>query len=77
MSPQGPKFHIDVEGTVYDWEDDTITVAQIRELGTLPADLPVLEIDLMDNSQRELEEDEVVELRPGLGFSKKVRFKRG
>ena len=78
MTPgQGPKFHLDIEGTVYDWDEDTITVPQIRELGSLPSDLPVLEIDLKDNSQRELAEDDVVELRPGLGFSKKVRYQRG
>jgi hypothetical protein len=75
--PHGPKFHIDIEGTIHDWNEDTITVPQIRELGGLPNDLPVLEIDLKDNTQRELREDEVVQLRPGLGFSKKVRYQRG
>ena len=74
---QGPKFHINIEGTVYEWAGDTITVPQIRSLGNLPTDVPVLMIDLMDNSQRELAEDEVVELRPGLGFSKKVKYQRG
>ena len=73
---QGPKFHIDIEGTVYDWDDDTITVPQIRELGNLPTDLPVLEID-KDNNQRTLVEGEVVELKPGMGFSKKVTYQRG
>ena len=73
---QGPKFHIDIEGTVYDWDDDTITVPQIRELGNLPIDLPVLEID-KDNNQRTLAEEEVVELKPGMGFSKKVTYQRG
>ncbi len=73
----GPKYHIDIEGTIYDWDRDTITVAEIRQLGSLPGDLPVLEIDLSDNSQRELREDEIVELRPGMGFSKKVRWQRG
>lgn len=77
MSAQGPKYHLDIEGTIHDWDEDTITVPQIRELGGLPTDLPVLEIDLKDNSQRELAEGEVVELRPGLGFSKKVRYQRG
>jgi hypothetical protein len=74
---QGPKFHIDIEGTLHDWDEDTITVPQLRNLGGLPQNVPVLEIDLKDNSQRELAEDEVVQLRPGLGFSKKVRYQRG
>lgn len=73
---QGPKFHIDIEGTVYDWNQDTITVPQLRELGDLPSDLPVIEID-KESNQRTLAEDEVVELQPGLGFSKKVTYQRG
>ena len=78
MSPEtGPKFHINIEGTVYEWGEDTITVPQIRSLGNLPTDVPVLMIDLQDNSQDELGEDEIVELRPGLGFSKKVKYQRG
>src|SRR5689334_22583996 len=43
---QGPKFFVNVEGTVYPWDHDTITVPQIRELGSLPPDTPVLQIDL-------------------------------
>jgi hypothetical protein len=74
---QGPKFHIDIEGTLYPWDEDTITVPQLRELGSLPANVPVQEIDLQDNSQRDLAEDEVVQLKPGMGFSKKVKYQRG
>ena len=73
----GPKFTLDIEGTLHDWDEDTITVPQIRELGDLPADLPVLLILLKTNEQRVLGEDEVVELKPGMGFSKKYTFKRG
>ena len=74
---QGPKYYLDIEGTLHPWDSDSITVQQIRELGNLPTDLPVIEIDLKDNTQRTLAEDEVVELRPGLGFSKKVKYQRG
>ena len=73
---KGPKFHIDIEGNLYDWDEDTITVPQIRQLGSLPTDVPVLEID-RENNQRELAEDEVVHLKPGVGFSKKVKYQRG
>ena len=72
----GPKFHIDIEGTLYDWDQDTITVPQIRELGNLPEDLPVIEVD-KDSNQRTLQEDEIVDLKPGMGFSKKVGYIRG
>jgi hypothetical protein len=52
-------------------------VPELRSLGGLPADLPVLEVNLKDNTERTLKEDEVVDLKPGHGFAKKVRFKRG
>lgn len=72
----GPKFFVDIEGTEYDWFESTITVQQIRELGSLPPDLPVIEVD-KDNVERTLSEDEVVELKPGHRFGTKVRYKRG
>lgn len=74
---QGPKFEVNIEGTIYPWDSETITVPEIRQLGSLPADLPVIEVDLKTNEERTLAEDEVVELKPGKGFAKKVRFKRG
>ena len=73
----GPKYEIDIEGTKYVWDKDVISVAEIRTLGKLPQDVPVIEIDLKDNTQRTLSEDEVVQLRPGLGFSKKIKYQRG
>ena len=73
----GPKYIIDIEGSKYPWDEDTITVPQIRELGGLPPDLPVIEVDLQSGADRELQEDEVVHIKPGQGFSKKVSFKRG
>lgn len=73
----GPKFQVNIEGQLYDWDNDTITVPEIRELGGLPQDLPVIEVDLKTNTERTLSEDEVVELKPGMGFGKKVGFKRG
>ena len=73
----GPKFHIDIEGTLYPWDEDTITVPQLRRLGNLPSNVTVQEIDLQDNTQRDLAEDEIVQLKPGMGFSKKVKYQRG
>lgn len=72
-----PHYQVDIEGVKYPWDRDTITVPEIRQLGHLPADTPVIEVNLQDGSERTLEEGEVVHLRPGQGFSKKVRFKRG
>ena len=73
---QGPKFKIDIEGTLYDWDRDTITTEEIIQLGGWDPSQGAIVID-KDNNERTLQPGEVVELRPGLGFSKKVRFKRG
>jgi hypothetical protein len=73
----GPKYEVNIEGVTYPWNDDTVTVAQLRDLGHLPTDTPVLEVDLKTNAERTLDEHEVVQLRPGQGFGRKVSFKRG
>ncbi len=74
---QGPKFYLDIEGEITSWDEDTITTEQVAELGGWDPSLGVILIDLKDNTERTLQPGEVVELKPGLGFSKKVLFKRG
>ena len=71
------KYDVNIEGTIHDWSEPTITPAQIRALAGFDDSQPVIEVDLRDNSERTLAEGERVELRPGLGFAKKVRFQRG
>jgi Multiubiquitin len=71
------RFEVNIEGGVHPWDSPTITVPELRALGGLPADQPVLEINLKDNTEHTLNEDEIVELKPGHGFAKKVQFKRG
>ena len=73
----GPTFEINIEGRVYEWHERTITPAQIRDLGGLPADQPIIEINFQDNTERTLTEGEAVEVKPGHGFGKKIGFKRG
>ncbi len=73
---QGPKFLLDIEGTLKPWNQDTITTEQIIELGGWPASSGAILIN-EDNTERTLQPGEVVQLKPGMGFSKKVRFKRG
>jgi len=73
---QGPKYYVEIEGTEYPWDKDTIAVPEIRQLGNLPQDLPVIEVDA-ENNEHELAEDEVVKLKPGHRFGKKVTYKRG
>lgn len=73
----GPKFTLDIEGHLVPWDEETITAEQVAELGGWDISQGVILIDLRDNTERALEPDEVVVVRPGLGFSKRVRFKRG
>ena len=77
MAQKHSKYEVNIEGTIHDWDRETITVPQIRELGGLPTNVPVVEIDLKDNTEQQLAEDAVIELKPGQGFAKKVSFKRG
>lgn len=74
---KGPKFQLDIEGEITPWDEDTITTEQVAELGGWDVSVGVILIDLKDNTERTLQPGEVVELKPGMGFSKKVSFKRG
>lgn len=73
---QGPKFTLDIEGTLKPWDEATITTEQIIALGGWDAGQGAIVIDA-DNNERTLHPGEIVELKPGMGFSKKIRFKRG
>jgi hypothetical protein len=73
---QGPKYFIDTEGTIHEWSSPTITTEQIAQLGGWDVSAGVIEID-PDNNERTLAPGEVVQLKPGHGFAKKVRWKRG
>jgi len=73
---EGPKFTLDIEGTLHEWDHDTITTEQIAQLGGWDPQQGVLQID-QENNERQLQPGEVVQLKPGLGFSKKIRWRRG
>ena len=73
---KGPKYTINIEGTDHPWEQDTITTAQIAQLGGWDLSQGVIEVD-KDNNERTLAPDEIVQLKPGQGFGKKHRWKRG
>jgi nicotinamide-nucleotide amidase len=57
------QYEVLIEGRAHPWDKDTISVADIRELGNLPANIAVVEEDLRDGTERTLAEEEV--LRPG------------
>ena len=73
----GPKYEINIEGTDYPWGTGTITVPQIRDLGDIPSDQQIQEINLETQEERTLGADEIVTLEPGRGYSKRVKFQRG
>ena len=69
------KYFITIEGVEHAWNQSTITTEQIAALGGWAAE-GVIEID-KDNIEHTLTVGEVIELKPGHGFAKKVRWKRG
>jgi len=74
-------FEVMIEGEAHPWTEDTISVADIRVLGNLPADAPVIEQDLRNGTERTLTEDEVLrpgKLKEGNRLTKKrVNFRKG
>ncbi len=75
-SDEGPKFFVDVEGVEKPWDKPTITTEEVIVLGGWDRSQGAIVVD-KDNNERTLQPGETVELKPGHGFSKKVRFKRG
>jgi len=73
---QGPKYFVNIEGVEHPWLTETITTEEIAQLGGWDPSIGVIEID-KDNNERTLQPGEVVQLKPGHGFSKKIRWKRG
>jgi hypothetical protein len=73
---QGPKYFLYIEGEEIPWDQDTITTEQIAEIGGWNAAQGVIEVDA-ENNERTLAPGEVVEIKPGHGFGKKHKWKRG
>jgi len=73
---QGLKFFVNIEGTKHPWPKSTITTEDVAELGGWDPSVGVLLID-KDNNERTLTPGEIIEIKPGMGFAKKVRFRRG
>jgi len=75
IAPPNPKYFINIEGIERKWPKDTITTEEIATLGGWAAE-GVIEID-SENVERTLAPNEVIHLRPGVGFAKKIRWQRG
>ena len=72
----GPKYFVVIEGVQHPWTKAIITTDEIAALGGWPATDGVIEID-QDNDERTLTPGEVIELKPGHGFGKKLKWRRG
>lgn len=72
----GDKFVVIIEGKELPWPRSTITTEEIARLGGWQVSVGVIEIDA-ENNERTLRPGEIVELKPGHGFAKKIRFRRG
>lgn len=73
----GPKYHLDIEDVgVKEWDQDTITTEQLLELAGWGADQQIIMVD-ENNVETTLVANQSIDLRPGLGFAKKFRWKRG
>lgn len=71
-----PKYFVNIEGVEHEWSKATISFEEIVQLGGWSAAEGVIEVD-DNNVERTIQPGEVVQLKPGHGFSKKVRWKRG
>lgn len=72
----GPRYCVNTEGNEHDWTRSTITTEEIAALGGWPASQGVIQVN-EDNTERTLAPGEIVELRPGHAFCRRVRWKRG
>lgn len=75
----GPTYEIWIEDTIHAWDKPTISLAEIRELGGLPADCPVVAVDLVEQQEVPLSEDSVHEIPPrdpGRPLVKRTQFKQ-
>ena len=70
------KLKLCIEGQFYPWSDKIITTEQIAKLGNWDPSAGVIEVDKHQN-ERTLDPGEVIKLRPGLIFGKRVCWKRG
>lgn len=70
------KFYVEIEDKEYPWDKATITTQEIRRLGNLPPDLPVIEEQPI-GTERTLGENEAIEIKPGYRLGRAPNYKRG
>jgi len=73
---KGKKYYICIELQELAWPSPTITTEEIAEAGGWDVALGVIEVD-KHNNERTLQPGEVIEIKPGHGYGRKVCWKRG
>lgn len=76
LRDKGHKYVLDIEGREVPWDSDSITTEEISVLGGWPVGQMVVEVDT-DNNEVTLSPGQVIEIKPGHGFGKKHKWKRG
>lgn len=74
---KGPKYVLDLEGVDYPWAEPKITVSQIRDVAGWTAEQQVMIVNLDTNEETVLADGEPIALKPGHGFGRKFKFRRG
>lgn len=80
MEQASGQYEVLVEGKIHPWDKEAITTSEIRSLGELPSDRPVVEMDLTSGKEQPIDEGQVhqlVALQEGKGLTKHVNFRRG
>ncbi|MGD9869002.1 MAG: hypothetical protein AB7U38_13475, partial [Hyphomicrobiales bacterium] len=72
----GPLFILCIENTSHRWPKNTITMEEIAALGGWDPSVGVIEVD-KDQNERQLKPGEVITLKPGMSYGKKLCWKRG
>jgi hypothetical protein len=81
MSPSatGSDYEVTIEDRLYPWDKPTITAAEVRQLGGIPAGADVVKVDLITGKENPLDNSDVHELprlEPGKGIVKRTAFRR-
>ncbi len=76
QATRGREFTLEIEGNTIPWHSPQISTEDIARLGGWDPSQGVIMVD-RENNETTLTPGQIVQLRPGLGFGKRIRWKRG
>ena len=77
-TPDDPRYEIWIDDKIHSWHKDTISLAEMRELAGVPADSPMMAVDLVAQQEVPLPEDAVHTVpprEPGKPLIKRTHFR--